>query len=70
MKPRIQVGQLSHAVDQSGDLGAIPGFHLFQRDATIFDHIVEQCGDDGIGIQAQVREKEGCFQGMGDVGFA
>mgnify|MGYP003715854593 CR=1 FL=1 len=66
----VHAGQLGDAVHQFHHVRTKAPFDLVQGNAAIFDYVMEQRGDDGVGVQVEVGEEEGGFQGVGDVRLA
>ncbi len=63
---KIKAAQLGHPVDQGGGLLAEECPDLLQGDRGILDHIVEQPGNDGRQIEAQLGQDHRHPQGVGD----
>ena len=66
----VHAGQLGDPVHQLAHFRSKAPGYLVERDAAVFDNVMEQSGDNGVGVEAEVGEEEGGFQGVGDVGLA
>ena len=66
----LDLVELGDAVDELGDRRAEACCELFFGDRRVFYDIVEDRCDDGVGIDAQLREDLGGGDRVGDVGFA
>ena len=67
---QLQLGQLGDAFDQFGDLGPEQALDLFARRVGVLDDIVQQRGDDGLGIEAIVGEDARHLDRVGEIGVA
>ena len=61
---------LGHAIDQLRDLGPERSLHFGQRRLRIFDHVVQQAGDDRRHVQLELRDDHRDVERMRDVGLA
>ena len=66
----LQLGELGHALDQLADLGAEQLVDLGAGDRGVLDHVVQQGGDDGRGVEPVVGEDARHLDGVGEVGIA
>jgi hypothetical protein len=62
--------QLGQAVDQVRDLRAEALDQLFLLDVLVLDHVVQQRGHDGLGVELPVGADLGDGDRVGDIGFA
>ena len=66
----IDFADLGDALDDVGHLLAELRLDLVHGHGGVFHGVVQQPGDDGGGVQPHVRQHDGDFQGMHQVGFA
>ncbi len=66
----FEAGEFGHAIDEAGDFGAEAGFEFGERNAGIFDHVMQQGGGDAGGIEPVIGQDVCDGDGMGDVGIA
>ena len=62
--------ELGDAIDDLGDVVAEARGDVGLGDRRVFDDVVQDRADDGVGIEVQVGEDFGRRDRMGDVGFA
>ncbi len=61
--------QLGDPVHQEGDLLAELLFDLVQGDVGVLHHVVEEGGNDGIGVHPQFHQDDGGADGVDDIGL-
>ncbi len=66
----LDLVELGDGVDQLGDVAAELRGELVLRRRRVFDDVVKDRRDDGVGVEPQIREDRGGGYGMGDVGLA
>ena len=66
----MHLGQLGHTVHQVGHAAAETLGHIVIGGVGVLHGVVEQGGDDGVGVQLQFRGDLGHGQRMGDIGGA
>ena len=59
LETHIQLGQLGHTVDQLGYFCSEAGSQLIKCHVTVFHHVVEQRGHNGINVQTEVDKEKG-----------
>ena len=71
LRARIEteMGQLAQAVDQAGDGLAEIGLDPFPRHARVLKDVMQQRGDDAVGVEREFGDGAGDRQGVGDVGL-
>ena len=67
---RLDLGQLGHAIDQPGDIGAEQALHLLDSGEGIFHRIVQQGGDDRVLIELQLGHQARHLYRMAEIGVA
>src|SRR5690606_18126223 len=67
---KLNVVELGDAVDQLGDIGAKALGKLVLGSRGVFDHVVQDRGDDGRRVHMQIGEDVGDGDRMRDVGLA
>ncbi len=65
---QFQPGQLGDAIDEAGDFLAEPRLDFRQLDRRVLDHVMQQAGGDGGGIEPVARQDVGDGDGMGKYG--
>ena len=63
---QLRLRQLGNAVYQRGHYAPELLLQHAERDVAVLDHVVQQGGGEGVGVQAQVGQKQRGLQGMLD----
>ena len=66
----LQAGELGHALDQLADFGTEQTVDIGAGNLRVLDHVVQQRGDYGRGIQPIVGEDAGHLDRVGEIGIA
>ena len=67
---QLQPGELGHPLHQFADLGSEQFVDIGAGDRGVLDHVVQQGGDDGGGVQPIFGQNPGDLDGMGEIGIA
>jgi hypothetical protein len=67
---RLDLGELGHAIDQPGDIGAEQPLNLLDSGERVLDRIVKQRGDDGFLIELELGHQPGNLDRVAEVGIA
>ena len=65
---RLDLRQLGHAIDQPGDIGAEQALHLIDGGQRVFHRVVQQGGDDRVGIELQLGHQARHLYRMAEIG--
>ena len=70
LRLQLDASQLGDAVDEARDLRPEESLQFLQRRIGVLDHVVQQSGHDGIGVELEVGEDPGDLDRMGEIGVA
>ena len=66
----LDTGQLGNAIDQTCHGFSELRLNVVKGDCGILNGVVQECGNDGIGIKVEISKDAGHFQGVREVGIA